>query len=41
MKILDPNHAEIKSMRTAVSERGKGVASAYFTRSKTAWLSMH
>ena len=27
IKKIDPNHAEIKSMRTAVSERGRGVAS--------------
>lgn len=27
MKELDPNHAEIKSMRTRISCRGKGVAS--------------
>jgi putative acetyltransferase len=27
MKKLDANHAEIKSMRTAISYRGKGVAS--------------
>jgi putative acetyltransferase len=27
MKELDENHAEIKSMRTAISHRGKGIAS--------------
>jgi putative acetyltransferase len=27
MKELDANHAEIKSMRTAISRRGKGIAS--------------
>ncbi len=32
LKELDPQHGEVKSMRTAVRHRGKGVARAVLTR---------
>jgi len=32
LKELDPAHGEIKSMRTAATHRGRGVASAMLTR---------